>query len=60
MKVDLFQQHYTPSMLDYSKNLLKKIHALPKHKHNYGLIHSDLHLGNFNVCIENVRLLSRI
>ena len=49
MNLDLFQQYYTPSMLDYSKDLLKKIHALPKNEHTYGLIHSDLHLGNFNV-----------
>ena len=49
LNLDIFQQHYTSSMLDYSKEVLKKVHALPKQENNYGLIHSDLHLGNFNV-----------
>jgi len=49
LNLDIFQQHYTSTMLKNSKEVIEKVHALPKQEDNYGLIHSDLHLGNFNV-----------
>lgn len=30
-----------------AKQLIEQIHALPKDRDNYGLIHSDIHSGNF-------------
>jgi len=49
LNLDIFQQHYTSTMLEYSKEVLQKVQALSKKENNYGLIHSDLHLGNFNI-----------
>ena len=49
LDLDIYQQHYTSTMLNNSKEVIEKVHALLKQEDNYGLIHSDLHLGNFNV-----------
>lgn len=49
MKLEQFQPYYTAEMNTYSKDVLKQVHNLQRTESNYGLIHSDLHLGNFNV-----------
>ncbi|WP_409301121.1 phosphotransferase enzyme family protein [Peribacillus sp. SCS-155] len=36
-------------VLEYRNKVLKDISNLPRNEHTYGLIHSDLHSGNFHV-----------
>lgn len=37
------------SFFEYSSSIIRKIELLPKDTSNYGLIHSDLHSGNFTL-----------
>lgn len=54
MNMVLFREHYTEEMFTYSEDVLKQVHALTKTENNYGIIHSDLHLGNFHVQDDQV------
>lgn len=46
-----------PAVNKIAENLLKEIENLPKDKDSYGLIHNDLHPGNFLIDGEHIHLI---
>ncbi len=46
-----------PTVNKIAEDLLKEIETLPKDKDSYGLIHNDLHPGNFLIDGERIHLI---
>ncbi|WP_026694968.1 phosphotransferase enzyme family protein [Peribacillus kribbensis] len=47
LRIELFKPDIEPDLLSYREEMIAELKSLPKNTDTYGLIHSDLHTGNF-------------
>jgi amicoumacin kinase len=48
LNIRLFNNEAPIEVVHQQERLMKKLNTLPVHKNNFGLIHSDIHHGNFH------------